>query len=335
VRVTDRSINWWRVTVLVSVAVIALAIFRWVAVPSVPAQPIPLPPQRVAEAPYEVEPSPGCRNFTGADDSAPPAGRKAAPPARPVPYFATRTGALPPDGPATVGGVELPRGSRCAHRWATDEPVAEAAALADRLAAVFPETGLWPVLWIGDPDEYDDDLAEPVAAVARLDAETVLRRAERSYRMPGDPPFRGLARGTAWVGGDGFAPFATLTRAWAAQDWREQQATFLVLVPCNRPADALSLLGQPESELIGNAAVSAVLRSWEERYGAVPAVVGPGMLDAVAATAPEDTLALAVEQHAIAPESEIGTAREIATQLQSMQRGAFTTPRHWVFGWPD
>jgi hypothetical protein len=54
---------------------------------------------------------------------------------------------LPRDGAVTVGGVKLPAGSRRLGYWATDAPTPDAVALADRLAAAFPRTGLWPVLW--------------------------------------------------------------------------------------------------------------------------------------------------------------------------------------------
>jgi uncharacterized protein DUF4253 len=336
VRATDWSVNWRRVTVLVAVAVIALAVFRWVAVPSVPAQPPP-PPQHVAADQYEVEPSPGCKNRTGADDAPVPAGRPVARPARPVPFFAPRSGTLPPDGTPTVGGVKLPRGSRCAHRWATDTPVADAAFLADRLVAVFPETGLWPVLWDFDPDEYADDFAESPAAVARLDVEKVLRRAARRHLWPRDLPFRGLARGSTGPQPAEFAPFAEFARSRPEHDWG-QEDPFLVLVPTNRPADVIVHLGQPESELIRDAAVSAVLRSWEERFGAVVTVVGPGSMDVVAATPPhteEDILRLAAEQYAIAPETGYRSVHQIARELRTERRGAFMTPRHGVFGWPD
>jgi hypothetical protein len=62
------------------------------------------------------------------------------------------------------------------------------------------------------------------------------------------------------------------------------------------------------------------------------------MVDVVAATPPrtaDDALRLAVEQTAIAPESGSSTVRELAAELHSERRGAYTTPRHWVFDWPD
>jgi hypothetical protein len=111
-----------------------------------------------------------------------------------------------------------------------------------------------------------------------------------------------------------------------------------MLVPANRPADAVALIGMPQSELISNAAVATVLRSWEERFGAVATAVGPGTVDVMAMRPPrsdEDALRLAVEQVAIAPEGELGSARDLAADLRTQRRGAYTTPRHWVFGWPD
>jgi uncharacterized protein DUF4253 len=327
------TVNWWRVAGVVVVGVVALALYGRFAVPeAVPMTPPPPPPHAIALTPVEAEPSPGCQIHISVSKPALRPGHTAAPPAHPIPFFAERAGTLPPNGSPTVGGVDLPRGSRCAHRWATDEPVADFAALADRLAAVFPETGLWPVVWYGDPDEEGNDFNESPAAVARLDAETVVRRAAHRHRLP----FRELARGAGWAGDAGFAPFATLADSWAQNP--SVYAPFLVLVPANRPADVMALVGQPSSELIRNAAVSAVLRSWEERFGAVVTAAGAWQLDVVAATPPsisEDALRLATEQAAIAPESEVGSVREIADQLRSAKPHAFNTPNHWAFGWPD
>ena len=183
-----------------------------------PGTPVVLP------SPVPDAPSPGCK----ADQNVPPPGpRTADVPARDIPYFAPRTGELPPDGPATVGGVKLPAGSRCLGYWSTDKAVANAKELAGRLAAAHADTGLWPVLWtttFDDADGYAMGVGNPSDADG-LDVERILRRT--------GPDLRGLAPGSGGTGPD--APFASVS----APDF----GYVLLLVPANRPADVLSVLG--------------------------------------------------------------------------------------------
>jgi len=68
----------------------------------------------------------------------------------PFTYLTARPGTLPPSGRPSVAGIRLPTGHRAAGGlllWSTDQPVRDPLELAQRLAAAFPHTGLWPLLW--------------------------------------------------------------------------------------------------------------------------------------------------------------------------------------------
>jgi hypothetical protein len=91
------------------------------------------------------------------------------------------------------------------------------------------------------------------------------------------------------------------------------------------------MLGFIQSEVASDAALTAIARSWEERFGAVVASIGPGTLG-LSVAAPPTTAAqahsLAAEQSAFAPEGDDGDdLNAVAATLPD--RGV------WSFGWPD
>jgi hypothetical protein len=257
------------------------------------------------------------------------------PPAH-VAFFARHAGTLPGTGSATIGGVALPPGRRCGSFWATDEPTSQAIRLAARLANVFPQTGLWPVLWIptsggpggyvpGNPGSFAPDYSarEAAARVDRLDAATLLARSW-ARNGPPDKPFPGLAPGnfTAAPGRAAADPFGTLITSIPA-DESPPNGWVLMLVSCNRPADAVAVTGLEQSEVMPDVGISAVLRSWEERFGAIVTAIGPGELDLVVDRPPAgaaDSRRLAAEQLTVAPDDD---------PLPSVRA------RLWEFGWPD
>jgi hypothetical protein len=259
------------------------------------------------------------------------AGIRVAPPEGPVPFFAPRAGRLPGRGSATVRGITLPPGRRCATFWATDEPTSQAVGLAARLAAAFPRTGLWPVLWIpdnGGPGDYVPGLPGTFApvytagkAVDRLNAETVLRRSW-AHNGPQHTAFPGLAHGNlAAVRGRAAAdPFGTFISSLPPGE-SPSNGWVLMLVPCNRPADAIGITGVQQSEVMPDVAIDAIVRSWEHRFGAIVTAVGPGVVALVVDRPPpnaDDARRLAAEQLALAPDDDPNTGRQF-----------------WEFGWPD
>ncbi len=287
---------------------------------------------------------PGCKAML-TDDMKPKRLRRRAlaAPAQPLPFFAKRPGALPPDGKATIGGVRLPRGSRCLHHWATDEPVPDAIAVASELAAAFPRTGLWPVLWdasYGDPDSYMLADGDP-RAVDRLDATRVLRQRLASLDVE-VPRLSGLAPGAQRPARKA-EPYPTLARQTPPEPALPPTRWILLLVPVNRPADVPSVLGTNLTEYLAPNEASAVVRSWEERFGAVPVVLGPGDLELAVGAPPtgsKQARQLVYEQYAFNPENEVATLEDLPEVAQRLRSDApdpisGRSSGLWGFAWAD
>jgi len=285
--------------------------------------------------PKPVSVTPGCHMLSGSDRRTPKP-VSATEPARPVPFFAERSGDLPPSGKPRVGGVQLPAGSRCGPFWSTDGAVADSVALARRLAGVFPSTGLWPVLWTW-PEEAPDAYVNGGPGLARvdsLDAETILRRAWREFDSEG--PFPGLADAEPAPDRLDVEPFGDLLDA-SALDERPPGGRVLMLVPVNRPADVLAVLRPQNTVYFSDDELTAVLRSWEERFGAVVTSISPGSVDLIVGAPPQDddqVNSVATEHAVLAPDAwDEDTLRML---LRSDQRDPGTTSVHyWSLGWPD
>jgi hypothetical protein len=181
-----------------------------------------------------------------------------------------------------VAASELRAGEQAAVLWLTDDPVTDPAPLWWALAEQFETTGLWPLLlrclegesgrpW--DVGEFDPAAETDVDA---LDPRQVLESGWHDGVVPIENP---------WLPGTGpIAPFGS-TFPGLAPPGPETGALPVVLpaggrariglVSCRRPADAVALIGWTGAVNVRPATeVSAVLRSWEDRFGAV--VVGLG-----------------------------------------------------------
>jgi Domain of unknown function (DUF4253) len=206
------------------------------------------------------------------------------------------TAEVPADGPVRLGPVQLPVGGQISswddappRLWATATPVPDAGQVWQALTDMHPDTGLVPIL-LGFLDgghegrPWDSrELGPPcdLAAINRLDAATVLA-GQWAGSAPtadelADPEaaamvepygerFPGLARGQEQA----------LTEAELARALGWLGSARIGLVPAVRPADVLALVGYEGTvnrygtpELL-----SAALRSWEDRFGAVLIEVG-------------------------------------------------------------
>jgi hypothetical protein len=276
--------------------------------------------------------------------------RTAEPPASPIPFFAKRSGGVPSARRPTIAGVRLPPGRRAPDSlpsyWISDEPLEAAGDAAATIARAFAETGLWPLLWPWDEDPaaYLDQPIEP-DRVDAIDVEAVLRRGwDRLAAHPAGlvepvgPRFPGLAAGSLVAPAGARDPFQLAELL--------SVAARLMVVPCNRPADCVALIGGLAVEVDG-AEISAVIRSWEERFGAVLVAVEP-TLATLAITAPpgapDQALAAAAEQLAFCPPETVepGTLEQLASILvgQAALPGAARFPPTlsasvWPVAWYD
>jgi Domain of unknown function (DUF4253) len=213
-----------------------------------------------------------------------------------LPFFARRSGVLPKDGGVTVGGIELPEGQRRPDRpaayWVSDGPVEDLESIAPALAERFAETGLWPLLWRSreDPASYMSARG-PIDLIDDVDLAAAL--SELWKRHPGaaaDPE-------PSWdLHTTGPADPAAPSRPFP--DRALETPARILLVPCNRPADAITAVGGVASE-VDQLVLSALLRSWEARFLAVVYEVGPGLLRLGVGRAPSE------------PEAALELAREI------------------------
>jgi len=257
--------------------------------------------------------------------------RTATPLASPIPFFAKRSGAVPEARRPTIAGVRLPPGrpgpDSLPSYWISDDPLEAAGEAAAAIASEFDETGLWPLLWSWDEDPaaYLDQPVEP-DRVDAVDVEAVLGRdweklAEHPSGLvePVGPRFPGLAEGSQIDAARAREPFqlAGMLNVRAR----------LMIVPCNRPADCVALIGGIAANEVDISEISAVLRSWEERFGAVLVAVEP-CLATLAISAPPSTpaqaLVAAAEQLAFCPPNTVGPG--ILEQLASVLRGEAGPP---------
>ncbi len=262
-----------------------------------------------------------------------------------VPPHADSPGSLPGAGPAQVGDVALPPG-RPVHAdpgyampgepappgpalWITDGPVADAPLVWQRLVAVFPTTGLWPLLCGGMSHEpgrpWDDGELAPVPEAAiGDDVEGVLSEQWEvgdEALAPFDADFPRLARRMPEP--------AEPVRVAAL---RLPAKARIGLVPCRRPADAPALVGWlGPVNVLDPARLSTVLRSWEERIGALVVGLDFDVATLVLTRPPvtdDDALAFAAEVAAACPDAVqqgTGTLRRLADGL----RGERIIPLWW------
>jgi hypothetical protein len=272
---------------------------------------------------------------------------------------------FPEDGPATVASVQLPAGIRRytaddeeLAAWVTLEPMRNAGPTWLTLSAVSAETGLVPVLLQAAPSDPGEPGAEPffgfyhradTSLLAGMSASEVLT-AEWDAGLSRPGAARALDRAPYENGFPGLAaaervslPLADLRRAVAALP-----AAHLGLVSADRPADVPAVVGwsvfgidfsspDPQSTEFYPAGarslvIGAVLRSWEERYGARLLRLGADAILQVLVERPPSTpelaTALAAECYAFADEFD----RRSACPVSGIATRLMGAPI-WTFWW--
>ena len=230
-------------------------------------------------------------------------------------------------------------GTRADVMWQTDGAPRGVQRLWSSLALAFPETGLWPLV------VEERHREEPHLAVAG-------DWREQAARDPADVLRELYARGVP-IGLDGepdpeddkLAPFGAqfpplapggaprIEVAARGAIGAIERVAGLALVPADRPADVVASIGwlgpvngMDVSEI---AALSAALRSWEERYDAILVGLGDDTLYVAVRRPPrgeEACLAAAAELYAvcsdlIGPVAE--SLRDLAAQLDGSEGWAF------------
>ena len=224
------------------------------------------------------------------------------------------------------GQFVLPERGETPIAWLLQE--GDLRALWARLVADFPSTGLWPVVAGGLYEEIDRpwldrEFGGPGTGIGEV--ADVLRRAlwdaEEYPNEDGEDwryEFAGLAAGTP-SGGSTTLP-------------TPGEITALALVPVTRPADVPAQLGWwgPTNHDLSGGDVTTVLRSWEDRFGAVLTHLGFDTLVLSVAHPPagaEQAGLLAREYYLFCPDS-------IDQGVQSLEWLAEAVlEKEWYFWW--
>jgi hypothetical protein len=283
-------------------------------------------------------------------------------------FQAARPGAVPTARRPHLGFLTLPAGRawvpeetygqlpRQPVGWVTDAGRRDAFSVAKTLAGLFPQTGLWPCLWL-DPDRpasYCSPIPRP-AQVEAARAEVILRtqwerhRPEASWVAPLGTAFPGLADRTTSEP-TSFDAFAQLeqwqAKAAAVNSLPNELAPRLMLIPCTRPADSVArmhlICGSTYAGVENPGDVSSVLRSWERRFAAVLVGAGPGFITLAVGAPPESddhALRIAAEQFALAPRHDAGAPGALKRAADELLGGhppyTQSSRNIWTLGWND
>lgn len=247
-------------------------------------------------------------------------------------------------------GLALPEGRWHGPIWVSDEPLTEPGRFRDCVAefdrarrAQPAEPALWPVLIPHDPRfphgaDWIEDCARLAPATDKIEQVDVAQTLARWWDpfcctagvgclRPYGANFPGLARKSA-------LRVDPLAEAGNTASILARRGTYrLGLIRVKRPADAPAALGwtgmlKSTDQL---EAISAVLRSWEDRFGATLIVLGFDELELSVAAPPRSqgrALVLAAEHRSFSVRSfsgQPGTLREYA--------GGLVHRRHWRFSW--
>lgn len=255
-----------------------------------------------------------------------------------TPTFHATPGQLPAPDAGEVGGVAIPRGQLVknadgvAVAWLGTDVLSEdrLIGLIRDLAGVFSRTGLWP---IRVPTQYRDDAVldppwletGPERSLAAIPtAPAVYERICRDYARhsadlePLVPPVTALARRQP---GPEMMPSGL----------RIAKGGGLLLVPVARPADVpavLGWLGATNTQLTG-ADITAVLRSWEDRFEAVLVSIGFDTLEVQVGNRPESAQQrgkLVSEHYWICPDN-------FAASMPDYYSQGLSTWTRWSFWW--
>lgn len=272
------------------------------------------------------------------------------------------TADVPADGEVRIGAIRLSAGRRIRGggglgepvAWVTSEPVPDAGRVWAALSDVHAQSGLVPFLLSGiaggterpwDSQEFRDP--EDVTGLDHLDAAELLREEwqgrtteyddydEEDEEYQDDDFARSIAEDVAPFSRRQFPGLAQ------AEDHQLSAGQFdrvlsglgparIGLVPAGRPADALPVLGWNEAFVTALPA-AAVLRSWEDRFGARLLRVGFAEFSVLARRPPrtlESARHLAAEQWAFCNEFGGTGLHDVSGITASLMNSPV-----WTFWW--
>ena len=263
------------------------------------------------------------------------------------------TGSLPHEGEVRLGTVRLPAGKRVTAgydaavpvAWVTHQEVADPGRVWAALSASFPETGLVPFLLGGlhgdatrpwDTEEFHHP-CDP-AELDQFNAAEVLREmwdgempSDEEDEEEGAPwaqmraPFSKHFPGLAAAGDTPLSP-GQLDDILGSLPPRR-----VGLAPAGRPADVLPQIGWTPSDQSDALPIAAVVRSWEDRFGARLLEIGFAEFRLLASRPPRSTRHaqhLAAEQFAFCDECAGKGLRDISKITDHL----LTSPI-WTFWW--
>ena len=270
-------------------------------------------------------------------------------------------GRLPGKGPVRLGRVALPAGRLITGyggigyvAWATVDPVPESGRVWAALSELHPETGLVPV----QVDSLDADIGRPWNGGDFLEPQDP----HEVDRMDVGALLENLWRGSVWADVDDaeamqrWAPFTLKWPGLAAPEpapltpaemqhaldvvlpqirtaRRETPDARIALVVAGRPADVLAVIGWGRLVIRAGSPLlplTAVLRSWEERFGARLIDVGNDTVRLLVERPPrtlEAAQRLAAEQVVLADEC-IDGARDVSDIAARLVSAPI-----WTFWW--
>ncbi|MDO5286148.1 MAG: DUF4253 domain-containing protein [Actinomycetia bacterium] len=213
-------------------------------------------------------------------------------------------GSLPGAGPCTLGPVELPAGRPVGRLWLTNDLVPGSGDVWLALAGCFESTGLWPLV-VSEPltsEHFPYLLEDP----ALNDPASVLAVPLGAPELDTTNPVVYLAE-TPWLPGDGQ----------------------IALVPVIEPADVVARTGWggATASALSTGQLSAVLRSWQRRYGTLPLAIGASTLFLACAASPSDAETVLGEHQAFC---RLNTAEGLPPEqyLDFLRTSAV-----WPFAW--
>jgi Domain of unknown function (DUF4253) len=229
--------------------------------------------------------------------------------------------------------------AKCPAFWLSDEPVT--AADWARFQAEHPASGLWPVLLDDSAQPWSDGQVapEPCEEIDEYDPAEFMAEVWTDWRKvcdgrfgelePFGPSCPGLAAGAEPFDDPAAVAVGTVADLTVAD---LAPGALLGLVAAERSADTLTVMGW-QGVINHNpwtAPLSAVIRSWEERFGARVVRVGFNTLDLSVAAPPvtePHALGVAAEHWAFCPDTVVfqgpGTLADYAEQILSATMWSF------------